>query len=175
MVKSTAPREEPKNSLRIADNTSPGAAVRKAFRQGRPPKNTGQLHPEVAWAKSASALDHFRALLVAAGLDPLRVRAEIVYVTPGPHIRPHFLAIEKPEKTREQVKEDALKVLHTPGVVVLGMMFVQEDETGGTDGGKGEVIFPHQFTGLSEMGILQLRLACVTEQKLRDIMRKSGS
>ena len=154
---------------KMRENTTTGAEVRRDFRRVRPLKADVPfpLHADVVWRIANQAIAEFRGRLEKAGLINQDVHAWIVYVrSTADGTRPHFLPLED-EGEPQELKAAVNEALSKEGNLAIGMVFDHFDPTGGTDGMAALAVFPYQFRGLSEEGVLQLRFACVAHQSAR--------
>jgi hypothetical protein len=149
----TAIKNLQKGVKKMSKAMSPAAQVRRDFQLGRPAKalTDEPLHPAVVWARAEALLSDLRGRMTSVKLDPLAVRAFIVYVQMPDFTDPQFLALSGPNPP-ETYRQTALEALGAPDTLALGVLFQQWDD--------GKVAtFPKQLTGLSELGMMTLRKA----------------
>lgn len=141
---------------------SRASLARRQFRLGRPPKpgDVLPLHPHVVWRRALDALQSFRVMMLMAGLEREHVSAAIVFIEQANPETPRVLLVEQEGKTQEECEKAALGQLFRPDTIAIGMIFRQFDAQQ-----KKQIIFPYQFTGLSEGAIALLRKAAEIQDR----------
>lgn len=150
------------------------AQVRRDFQLGRPPRALAEheepepLHPAVLWRRATETLSDFRGRMVNAGLKPEHVAAAVVYVERPNADVPHFLPLEEPGKTGEEMRKQISDFLisHGEDMIVLGMIIVQFDEQS-----KQRAIFPRLFFGLNKRGMDVLKKAAELEYAAGELLK----
>lgn len=163
-----------KGIQKMEKKMSQAAQVRRDFQLGRPPRPIGEheepepLHPNVLWRRATGALVDLRTRMSTVGLKPEHVAAAVIYVERANPELPHFMPLEQPGKTPEEMRQEAFDFLVRRGedVIVLGMLFTQFDEQA-----KQKAIFPRLFFGLNQRGMNVLKRAAQLEYEAGELLK----
>jgi hypothetical protein len=106
-------------AVKMAENISIAARVRRDFRRGRPPKGVEHLRPLVAVDKAEFSLADFRSRMRQAGTSWFR----------DEHIEAMLVTVDADDATLTPVGDRAkmLANLAQPGAYALGCLFAQFD------------------------------------------------
>lgn len=160
-----------KGAAKMERVMTPAAKIRRDFRSGRPPKDADALplHPSVVWQRSIGALTDLRTRMEAAKLDPKHATASLVLITEENPIEPILFSIGTEAKSLEQLRTDLFALLASGSAMAIGLIFRQYDEEA-----KNIAFFPYQFTGLSEAGVLVLKIAALRLEALQSLASKTA-